>query len=153
MHFFNEHYCINDKAQQSPTELQPAGFTQQVIHSYRTASPHLQFNSWLSKITSYSMTQPFGVPEEDYKSCVWNPSDLGICWFSFVNKCPCPSSPQYQKENTGPLKGKSRDPEERRGRLNNSLRSDQVSIIIMSHSSPVPLRRSLNFPEPQLPHL
>ena len=55
-----------------------------VTHSHRRASPHLGFNSLLSKITSYYMTQAFEVPDEDYKACVWNLSELGIYRFSFA---------------------------------------------------------------------
>lgn len=55
-----------------------------VTHSHGRASPYLGFNSWLSKITNYYTTQAFEGPVEHYKSCVWNPSELGIYGFSFA---------------------------------------------------------------------
>ena len=147
--FFNEHYHINDEHSKVPLSCSRMGShnkwfipTGQPLHSYNSThcSAKLQITTWHSLLESLMkiINPVFGIlpGQGSVDSLLLSASAL---------LTPVSGDHGLSQWEIQRTRGEKRKAEQH-------VRSNQVSIVTVTFQ-PVPLGRSLNLPEPQLPHL
>lgn len=129
---FYDHYCINDKEQQCHAELLPAGFTWQSDSLPQKSLSILRIQLMAQQNYKLLHDTGFWSPCRDYKSCVWNPSELGIYRFPFA-KVPMSLFTPLSYGDHWTFAGKSREPEAEEGKRERQLQN-KPGFFLHSHT-------------------